>query len=208
MLPQTPSWAAGKSSQPRRNSAERKRCRAPIRRDVTLTHVVKTPARLALVALSVCACDDGGPSPSDASIDVVKESAVIDVTLPDVMPLGRLDPECAVPAQAGSGACVTVGDGGYACNPVTGAGCNADAGETCDYEGTGFHCYPPPPPATAAVCATCDLAIGPACAPTNTCVPIDGGFACARFCCVDGDCGQGHCEVPAGQVVGVCLRIP
>ncbi len=156
----------------------------------------------------MCGCGDGGAGPSDAAKDVtVADAPVIDVSLPDVNALAVRDPACDVPAEAGSGACVTtVGDGGYACNPVTGAPCALDAGETCDYQGDGFHCYAAPPANTAVVCSACDDTIGPACAPGNTCVPVDGGSACARFCCVDGECGSGHCNVPAGQVVGICVR--
>ncbi len=162
-------------------------------------------------ALSICACGDGTSGPSDATTADAKTVDVSppDITLPDTNPMAYVNPECDVPPEAGSGgSCASVGgDAGFECNPVTGAPCDGDAGEACDYYGTTFRCYPPPPSNTSLVCARCDDNAGPACAPTNTCVPVaDGGKACARFCCDVNDCGQGHCEIPAGQVVGVCLQ--
>ncbi len=164
-------------------------------------------ARLLFVAVCMCGCGDGGAGPSDAAKDVtVADAPAIDVSLPDVNAFELRDPACDVPAEGGSGACITVGDGGSACNPVTGTPCALDAGETCDYQGNGFHCYAPPPANTAAVCNACDNANGPACAPGNTCVPVADGSACARFCCVDSECGGGHCDVPAGEAVGICVH--
>lgn len=121
-----------------------------------------------------------------------------------------LNPECTAPVDAGSGgSCVTLtGDGGVECNPVTNGGCNADAGEACDRTQIGgTHCFSAPPN-TAALCAVCDDTNGPACIPTATCVPTMNGVNCARFCCVDGDCGSGHCDtVTLGLPnFGVCVQ--
>ncbi len=162
------------------------------------------------VAVMASACSDAPTGPADATADAkVVDAAPLDINLPDVNPMGFVNPECDVASEAGSGgACVTVGgDGGPECNPVTGAGCDVDAGEACDFYSATFRCYPPPPANTAPVCGVCDDNVGPACAPTSTCVSVeDAGKACARFCCTDRDCGPGHCEVPAGQVVGICLQ--
>jgi hypothetical protein len=122
-----------------------------------------------------------------------------------------LDPECTAPADAGSGgSCVTItGDGGVECNPVTNAPCNTGAGEACDRTQIGgTHCFPPPPSNTAALCAMCDDTNGPACMPTATCVPTSAGENCARFCCVDGDCGSGHCDTVTLALpnFGVCVQ--
>jgi hypothetical protein len=175
---------------------------------------------VAVTVALISACSNGGGNGEDASteggMDAGKDIKVPsdtgsqqDVDNDNDAGATFLNPECTVPAEAGSGgACVTLtGDGGVECNPVTSAPCNIDAGEACDYEGAGFHCYPPPPPNTAVICGACDDTNGPACAPTGTCVPVDGGGqACARFCCDDTDCGQGHCDKGTGQTVGLCLQ--
>ena len=159
---------------------------------------------------------DGADASTDGGVDAGKDAKVppdtgiADQAAADVnddVP-AFLAPECTVPADAGSGgSCITTNDSGIECNPVTGAPCDADAGQACDYKGAGFHCYVPPPANTAPICGTCDDNTGPACAPMGTCVPVDGGtMACARFCCDNTDCGAGHCAKGTGQAVGLCLQ--
>jgi hypothetical protein len=170
------------------------------------------------VGLDACSNDSG--SPADAStetgldagrdVKVPPDTGALDVAMDDVNEDAPqfLAPECTVPAEAGSGGtCITTNDGGVECNPVTSSPCNIDAGESCDYQGPGFHCYVPPPANTAPICGTCDDNAGPACGPTGTCVPVEGGaMACARFCCDNTDCGEGTCTKGPGQAVGLCLQ--
>ncbi len=176
----------------------------------------------ALLATNACTSGNGSPDAStDGSTEAGKDSGKI---IPDAgqNDTGQsdagsdsgnvtLNPECTVPADAGSGgSCVTLtGDGGVECNPITNAPCNSDAGEACDRTQTGgTHCFAPPPSNTAAPCAVCDDQNGPACMPTATCVPTTGGVNCARFCCVDGDCGSGHCDTVTLALpnFGVCVQ--
>ena len=105
------------------------------------------------------------------------------------------------------GSCVTIDDAGVSCNPVTNEGCNAAAGEACDVSQTGFQCWSSPPN-TGAVCTSCDLQNGPACLPTLTCVDTGNGTKCGRYCCVDSDCGSGHCDTSSFGTApaGVCVQ--
>jgi hypothetical protein len=168
------------------------------------------------------ACSNGGSSAVDSGTkdSGVKDAKKLPDGAPDVGGGTTGDPECTVEAEAGRGGwCITLtGDGGVECNPVTNAPCRADAGEACDFsigfgEGTGFHCYPPPPANTAAICANCDDWNGPACSGTGTCVSTTSGNQCARFCCDDGDCLAGHCDTSlvSGGVgpladLGLCVQ--
>jgi hypothetical protein len=90
------------------------------------------------------------------------------------------------------------------CNPVTNAGCG-DAGAACDLDQDGvFVCFPGPTPAP--LCASCSNENGPYCSGTSHCLEQGGGGRCARYCCDDGDCGAGVCDMgslPGG--VGVCV---
>jgi hypothetical protein len=92
------------------------------------------------------------------------------------------------------------------CNPVTNVGCTG-AGEACDLSGTTnvFVCFPPPN--DAVMCAACSNANGPFCAPGFRCNEDTNGGQCSHYCCTDGDCGTGTCDMtgnfPSG--VGVCL---
>jgi hypothetical protein len=176
----------------------------------------------ALLANAACGTSGGGTL--DASTEGGQDAGKDAKTLPDAgqNDTGQndaggdgggltLDPECTAPVDAGSGgSCVTItGDGGVECNPVTNAPCNTDAGEACDRtEIGGTHCFAPPPSNSAALCAVCDDTNGPACMPTATCVPTSGGLNCARFCCVDGDCGSGHCDTVTLALpnFGVCVQ--
>lgn len=90
-----------------------------------------------------------------------------------------------------------------ACNPVTNEGCDAAKGEACDVGMDGFDCFAPPPSNDTALCAACDDQ-GAACLPGSTCLAMK----CTRYCCDDGDCGTGKCDmtqIAMGFGVGVCL---
>lgn len=86
----------------------------------------------------------------------------------------------------------------YDCNPLTNEPCSTAAGEACDIsaEPPFFVCYPAPN--DAGLGKPCDLANGPFCKATMTCVPndIDASFHgnCRKFCCSLQDC-------PAGSAV-------
>ncbi len=111
--------------------------------------------------------------------------------------------ECIVdPLVApGLGACVRVGDPGYACNPVTGAPCNTAGSETCEYDGAGFSCQPLPADA-AQGCRTCDP-MATSCAVGFTCRGTL--YRCTRYCCDDGDCGSGAaCIAQPPTMLGIC----
>ncbi|HEY1957004.1 MAG TPA: hypothetical protein VGH28_15400 [Polyangiaceae bacterium] len=167
--------------------------------------------------LANAACGGGTTNPSDASTDspadVAKQN---DGALPG--PDGgddgagpTIDPECTAPTTAPSnGSCVTIDlDGGIACNPVTNAGCDVDAGESCDIGDDGtIACFPPPPPNTQPLCATCDS--NTQCMPTTSCWPAasNSNGLCMRFCCTDADCGGGHCDKTTFQTdpLGLCAK--
>jgi hypothetical protein len=108
------------------------------------------------------------------------------------------------PPQPGSGACVTVGDAGFACNPVSQQGCDTAAGESCDYAKEGaFRCFAPPN--DAAACAPCRNGTGPYCAPGYSC---NAGLGrCTRYCCSDADCGGGACVLQPPTGLGICQAI-
>ncbi len=170
------------------------------------------------IALTTAACSGGG-STNDAGTDASKEAGGKEAgvkdsgTTPDADDGGQtgptIDPACATPsAPASGGSCVTLDDAGVSCNPVTSATCATDAGESCDFSQTGFQCYPPPPPNTAALCAACDPQNGPECAPTSTCIATPNGNECARFCCTDADCTPGKCDTTTFQSapLGFCVK--
>jgi len=180
---------------------------------------MNVPLRFVAVAVLVAnaACSNNN-SPPDASTEAGQDSSgndsgSNDAGAPDVqndVVEPTVNPVCTLPATAGAGSCITLtGDGGIACNPITNAPCNVDAGEACDFHNSGFECYPPPPTNTAALCATCDDLNGPACLAGSTCVPTMTGNECALFCCVDGDCGDaGHCDLTTLKTtpVGICTQ--
>ena len=123
------------------------------------------------------------------------------------------DPLCTAPAQAASnGACITIDGTAFQCNPVTSTGCeDAGVGATCDLGddgkgGSAFVCFPPPN--DVALCGDCDNSNGPFCKPTMHCAPTASGFGCARFCCDDGDCTGGKCDLSilGGQAPGICVK--
>jgi hypothetical protein len=95
------------------------------------------------------------------------------------------------------------------CNPITNAGCAS--GSACDFSADmnmqqTFDCYPPPPPNTAAICASCDDK-ATACVGGSTCLIPTGSTmgTCAKFCCANGDCGTGVCQPTGSFNVGVCV---
>jgi hypothetical protein len=110
-------------------------------------------------------------------------------------------PACDAPTSApSSGVCF--GNIGT-CNPVTGAPCAIEEGESCDLGANGFACFKVSN--AAALCQACDDVSGTLCGPTLTCI---ASHVCARYCCHDEDCGSGHCDrsiavLQAGDV-GVC----
>jgi hypothetical protein len=121
-------------------------------------------------------------------------------------------PACMAPAKPPSnGSCFKAVDAGGAgggmpaCNPFTAAECDTAAGETCDTDGTGFFCFPPPPKNDVALCGDCGSASmsGDFCAVGLTCIG-----KCAAFCCDDGDCGTaGKCDktLVGDPDVGICV---
>jgi hypothetical protein len=90
------------------------------------------------------------------------------------------------------------------CNPVTNEGCTG--GETCDYDISSkrFICWGGSN--VVAICGQCNGAVGPFCAPGETC-----GFGhCQRYCCDSGDCGSGFCDKTlfaglSNSPVGACV---
>jgi hypothetical protein len=123
-------------------------------------------------------------------------------------------PVCDAPEARSGGSCVELG-GLAACNPVTNEGCDLSAGEACDWDAGGFHCFAPPN--DRGLCDACGDGEG-FCAPGSSCFRSVGisseGVAirgrCARTCCDDGDCGSGRCAravAAEGMEVGVCLEV-
>lgn len=121
---------------------------------------------------------------------------------PEPVPLPA--PQCELPTTLpAAGACVS----GGACNPVTQVGCNAAAGEACDFGQNGFSCY-----ASGNVkelCDSCGANDNDYCLPGNTCAPPGGASTnvCFRFCCDDSDCGSGTCATGIFEAypdLGVC----
>lgn len=168
--------------------------------------------------LATAACSGGGSNPPDASTEAGAEAGKKDAALPpsdagggDGGATPTIDPECTVPSGSPSnGSCVAIDDdAGVGCNPVTNEGCNADAGESCDIASDGtIQCFAPPPPNTAALCATCDS--NTECLPGSSCWPgtANPSGECMRFCCTDADCGGGHCDKTTFQTdpLGFCAK--
>jgi hypothetical protein len=107
-------------------------------------------------------------------------------------PPPKTDVTCVVPATSPSlGACVAVG-GAIECNPITNDPCDTAAGEACDFQGNGYHCYPGPNDKN--LCEACGPSnAGSHCKGGSTCLPGPDGN-CGKFCCDDGDCGKGKCD--------------
>jgi hypothetical protein len=100
------------------------------------------------------------------------------------------------------GQCVTLGNPGYACNPVTSEPCNVVGGETCEFDGAGFTCQTLPSNPYLE-CLPCDVMLSASCLAGFTC---RGSMArCTRYCCSDQDCGTGvHCTPQPPSTVGIC----
>ena len=123
-------------------------------------------------------------------------------------------PQCDAPAKPSSkGSCVKLDDAAT-CNPVTNEGCDAEAGEVCDYDKGRYLCYPAPN--DQKVCEACGPDAG-FCGAGMTCfqsvsIGAEGlvvSGACGRACCDDGDCGAGTCQQKvdvSGGSVGVCIE--
>lgn len=116
-----------------------------------------------------------------------------------------VDVTCTVPAPGPlAGSCVTVG-GPIECNPVTSAFCDTAKGESCDFDGKGYKCYPGPNDKN--LCDTCGTMSGAGhCKAGSTCLPGPEGN-CGKFCCSSTECGAGKCDksaaLPGG--VGYCI---
>lgn len=95
---------------------------------------------------------------------------------------------------------------GQLCNAITNVGCSVAAGEACDFDGTKFKCFGPPPANDIPLCGACDVDLcvaGTTCRPTS---PMGTEPKCAAFCCVDADCGpQGKCSMGGGLPGGICV---
>ena len=157
---------------------------------------------------------DGGVDSGGSDTGTKKDSGAQDTGAndgaDDAAPTAFITPLCSAPNTPSNGSCVA--DAGFTCNPLTNAGCT-EAGAACDFSKSGFDCYPPPPPNTQALCATCDDT-NTACLPGSTCVPVDStgnNSQCAKFCCDDNDCTGGHCDnttLSGGQPTpfGFCVK--
>lgn len=112
-----------------------------------------------------------------------------------------ITPACDAPTTSPSmGSCFGPIGPNAPCNPVTNEGCDAKAGQACDYGANGYECYDPPN--DALLCEECGQATS-FCAGGMTCVGT-----CAKFCCDNGDCGTGTCDLEAGDgVVGLCVEM-
>ena len=94
------------------------------------------------------------------------------------------------------------------CNPVTNVGCEAGSLCSADSDSNGnltYDCYAPPPANDIALCGVCNADAG--CVPGTTCFLVDNAGQCARFCCNDGDCGDGGACDPTQGLFGVGLCV-
>lgn len=113
-------------------------------------------------------------------------------------------PACIdAPAVARSnGSCVVVDALVTYCNPVSNEGCS-DVGGHCTYEAFSgaFMCVGQP--ADRQSCESCSTTFFDNCAPGFSC---QGGlYSCQRYCCDDGDCGQGaECVLQPPLTFGIC----
>jgi len=111
------------------------------------------------------------------------------------------DAFCDAPdATPSAGSCGAPSDTSGVCNPITNEGCAA--GESCDISPNGFVCYDSGN--THAICEDCGAAGDNVfCVEGLTCIG-----KCAKFCCDDGDCGDGTCQkgaFMANPEVGYCV---
>lgn len=135
----------------------------------------------------------------------------------DACAMAQCEPECyppfpewwcspPIPAPSG-GSCVTLG-GTFLCNPVTGEGCNAAAGESCALASSGeYKCLSGSH--DKGICEPCGPDVG-FCDSGMICAMGISGLRCARFCCNDGDCGAGaKCTQYADLMgeIGLCITL-
>lgn len=163
--------------------------------------------------LTACAADPacarcfdpmGGCSipPSLTALNQCKGTACLhDCGPPPPLPPPRIEPACDAPALSPSGGSCVVLAGDVACNPVTNEPCNSQASEACDFNGSGFKCYPDDN--VHAICEQCGPWTGKFCKGGMSCMITE----CARYCCADADCGSGICKKDYfGAVpVGICV---
>jgi hypothetical protein len=75
------------------------------------------------------------------------------------------------------------------CDPLTNAGCDADAGYACSYYQGALGPFACLSDSTEVMGAACDADDGPWCGPGLACDPPDGGPGlCVSYCCGDEDC--------------------
>jgi hypothetical protein len=85
------------------------------------------------------------------------------------------------------------------CDPLTNAGCDADAGYACSYTQGVLGPFACLSDSTEAMGAPCDADDGPWCGPGLACDPPDGGAGlCAPYCCGDDDCAADATCAPFG----------
>lgn len=97
------------------------------------------------------------------------------------------------------------GEASY-CNPVTHNGCPND-GTQCEIVYPGFFaCVPPGAATPSALCGNCNFAMGPYCGSGLRCDVTT--LKCGRYCCSDGDCGTGRCELNQNVVFGYSTLNP
>jgi hypothetical protein len=89
------------------------------------------------------------------------------------------------------------------CDPFTASQCDVAGGESCDWDGSNFSCFPPPN--DGKLCGDCGFDANTFCGVGLTCLDSN---KCAAFCCNDGDCGAGgKCDLTflGDPNVGVCV---
>ena len=132
----------------------------------------------------------GEPPPADAGTDAGTG---------DSGPPGA-EPVCNPPAAPGDGSCVSVGEPGYSCNPITNEGCDPGGGEACDLVAGQFTCVTGTHDMD--ICAHCT---GASCKPGSTCIVPQ--FGCAKFCCTDAECTPGLCDhFDDSGGPGICVK--
>ncbi|WP_437610113.1 hypothetical protein WMF20_01690 [Sorangium sp. So ce834] len=104
-------------------------------------------------------------------------------------------------AVASNGSCVVVDGVMVTCNPITNEGCEGQVGQ-CGYDAFAglFQCLWQTNDAKS--CKTCSVSFE-TCGPGFTC--MGGLYACQRYCCDDGDCGEGAaCVLQPPLPFGIC----
>ena len=83
-----------------------------------------------------------------------------------------------------------------ACDPLTNAGCDADAGFACSYYADAEGAFACLSDSTEPAGAACDDEDGPWCGPALACAPGGGPGVCVPFCCSEEDCADGGACAP------------